>query len=135
MSHLAACIGIVFSLPVVPPLDEARFLEAIHQVEGANPTTVGRHSEYGIWQIKPITWRTYSKVYQRTASRTEERRVACALLRDILTGLRTLRLPESAYWAALAWRSGLDNLANRRVQPDWREYAQRAENVYASYRL
>ncbi len=109
-------------------------LDAIAAVENWRPGRVGRAGERGKWQIKPSVWRQYSRIAQIRATPSEERRVAGDLLADVISGLKSLKLPISPYWVALGWRAGLANIANRRVLPEWRDYAQRAENVYATYR-
>ncbi len=121
--------AIVFELPV-PSVEEQPMLDAIAAVENWRPGSVGRSGAWGKFQILPATWRQYSRLPQRSASQAEERRVAGELLHDIRTGLKSLKLPISSYWVALAWRSGIANIANRRVQPEWRDYADRAETVY-----
>ena len=122
--------AIVLNIPAPAPVDEARMLWALVQVENWDGRTAGRSGEWGPLQIKPATWRQFSKVPQRRATVEEVQRVALCHLRNCTDGLRRTGLPVTPYWVALVWRAGLRNLQRHTVKREWRNYAERAENCY-----
>lgn len=97
------------------PLDEARLLWAIAQVETGGIDRHGAAGERSIYQLTPAVWRQY----QGTS-----RQRALAHLRWLASRVDN----PTPYRVALVWNGGLGAL--RRPAASTRDYAQRVENLY-----
>lgn len=99
------------------------FLVAIALVEtGNNNKLVGKLGEKSAWQIRPSTWKQFSKL-PLNHSRNESLRVARCYLDYIIckkktTDVRTLAI----YWNAGPWCKS--------VSKQTKNYAERVENIY-----
>jgi len=131
--HFILCLGLLGSrlaadVSFVAPtnhVSDEDLLSAIAEVEtGNNPAKRGRFGERTELQIRPETWREFSKLPHSAAplNPTETDRVARAYLAVIRKRLHARGLPETPFFIAASWNAG----------PGWRRLG-RGTVAYAEH--
>lgn len=121
-SRLSA--DVAFAVPSNKVSDET-LLAAIAEVEtGNNPAKRGRFGERTELQIRPETWREFSRLPHSSAASNpaETERVARAYLGVIRKRLHARGLPETPFFIAASWNAG----------PGWRRLG-RGTMAYAEH--
>ncbi len=113
-----------------------RILDAIIAVEGVkDPHKPGKNGELTIYQFRPSVWGQYSKVSMTKADDQEIERVAMEHYTWIMKRLQSLPWVQGmplAEQVALLWNAGYGNVYNARISRAQRDYAKRAQNIFAS---
>lgn len=121
---IVALAMFVISVPgAMGSMDDARFLNAISQVEGATATCVGRYGERGHWQMKPEVVREVG------GYREEHARRWLSVLKERLSRAGADPTP---YNLALAWNAGVTGTVRGKAPVRAYDYANRVTNIYGT---